>query len=283
MAPVYDLSWILPYVRDSMKDRGNLNFESFVDGLLAALARANVPTIQKSAPPQSTRRPYNLNAIHQDIQIAITESFYYVEQNRFILQQPHDNSLSITQGGQWLITKRGVEWANGVDPLPEDYNGYMKQLGPTTDAIVRQYVSEALNTFMKEAYFACAVMIGAASEKTIYLLADSMVPALSAPSKKTELTNRIGARKMEKLLQYVEEMVNEGHKRKIIPFDVMGGTVRHLVSIFDHIRLQRNDAIHPMNFVVSADSVRAALIAFPMAFEKVDALRQWCHANPGSL
>ena len=76
MAPVYDLSWILPYVRESMRGRGNLNFESFVDGVLGALARANVPTIQKSAPPQSTRRPYNLNAIHQDIQIATTEASY---------------------------------------------------------------------------------------------------------------------------------------------------------------------------------------------------------------
>jgi hypothetical protein len=279
----YDLSWILPYVRESLKDRGNLNFESFVDGVLGVLARANVPTIQKSAPPQSTRRPYNLNAIHHDIQIAITEAFYYVGQNRFILQQPHDNSLSIAPGGQWLITKRGLEWAKGVDPLPEDYNGYMRQFGPTTDTVVRQYVSEALNTFMKEAYFACAVMIGAASEKTIYLLADSMVPALNAPARKTELTNRIGRRKMENLLQYLEGIVNDGHTRKIIPFDVMGGTVRHLVSIFDHIRLQRNDAIHPMNFVVSAGSVRAALMAFPMAFEKVDALRQWCDANPNSL
>ena len=191
MLPTYDLSWILPYVRESLKGRGNLGFESFVDGVLGTLERANVPTIQKSVWPQNTRRPYYLNAINQDVQIALTEAFYYVEQNRFILQQPNDNSLSIAPGGQWIITKRGAEWANGVDPLPEDYDGYMKQFGPTTDAVVRQYVSEALNTFVKEAYFACAVMIGAASEKTIYLLADSMVPALFAPARKTELTNRI--------------------------------------------------------------------------------------------
>jgi hypothetical protein len=56
-----------------------------------------------------------------------------------------------------------------------------------------------------------------------------------------------------------------------------------LLSLFDHIRLQRNDAIHPMNFVVSADSVRFSLYAFPMAFQRVEALRQWCDANPNSL
>jgi hypothetical protein len=56
-----------------------------------------------------------------------------------------------------------------------------------------------------------------------------------------------------------------------------------MLSLFDSIRLQRNDAIHPMNFVVSADSVRFALNAFPLAFEKVEALRQWCNAHPATL
>jgi hypothetical protein len=223
MPTVFDLSWILPYVRESLRGRGNLNFESFVDGVLPALARANVPSIEKAAFPQSTRRPYDVNAIRNDIQVALTEAFYYAEQNRFILQQPYDNSLNIAPGGRWLITKRGVEWANGVDPLPEDYNGYMKQFGPTTDAVVRQYISEALNTFMKEAFFACAVMIGAASEKSIYLLADSLVSALKDPAAQSSLKKKIDARRLETLLKGVEQIVVDGHTNKVIPFQVMGG------------------------------------------------------------
>jgi hypothetical protein len=80
-----------------------------------------------------------------------------------------------------------------------------------------------------------------------------------------------------------QRIVNQIHAAKTIPFDVMGGTTRHLLSLFDHIRLQRNDAIHPMNSVVSANSVRFSLYAFPMAFQRVEALRQWCDANPNSL
>jgi hypothetical protein len=178
-----------------------------------------------------------------------------------------------------------------VEPLPEDYNGYMKQFGASTDAVVREYVAEALNSFIHRNFFATAVMIGAASEKTIYLLADSLVPALADTAKKTELTNRIGSRRIEKLFQHVEQIVIDGQtvrniggqRRSTIPFDVMGGSTRHLLSIFDHIRLQRNDAIHPINFVVSPDSVRAALTSFPLAFEKVDAVRQWCDNNPNTL
>jgi hypothetical protein len=283
MQPEFNLSWILPYVRESLRGRGNLNFDTFVDGVFSVLARANVPTIQKSAPPQSTLRPYDSNAVHHDIKVAVTEAFYYIEQNRYILHQRNDRSLAFTTGGQWLITERGQEWAKGVEPVPEDYNGYMKQFGATTDAVVRQYISEALNTYVRGTYFASAVMIGAASEKAIYLLADSLVPTLKDPAKQTALQKKIDARRLESLLKGVEQVVIDGHTAKIIPFDVMGATTRHLLSLFDHIRLQRNDAIHPMNFVVSADSVRFALYAFPMAFQRVEALRQWCEANPNSL
>jgi hypothetical protein len=283
MEPDFNLSWILPYVRESLRGRGNLNFDSFVDGVFHVLARANVPTIQKSAPPQSTQRPYNLNAVRQDIKVAVTEAFLYLEQNRFILHQRNDRSLTFTTGGQWLITERGQEWAKGVEPLPEDYDGFMMQFGATTDAVVRQYISEALNTYIRGTYFASAVMIGAASEKAIYLLADSLVSTLKDPTKRCALKKKIDDRKLETLLKGVEQIVTDGHAAKTIPFDVMGGTTRHLLSLFDHIRLQRNDAIHPMNFVVSADSVRFALYAFPMALQRVEALRQWCDANPNSL
>ncbi|MGB8801437.1 MAG: hypothetical protein WCC97_12170 [Candidatus Acidiferrales bacterium] len=224
-----------------------------------------------------------MNAVHQDIKIAVAEAFHYIEQNRFILHQRNDRSLTFTTGGQWLITERGQEWVKGVEPLPEDYNGYMKQFDVTADEVVRQYTSEALNTYIRGTYFASAVMIGAASEKAIYLLADSLIPALKDPAKRSALKKKIDDRKLETLLKGVEQIVIDGHAAKTIPFDVMGGTTRHLLSLFDHIRLQRNDAIHPMNFVVSADSVRFALYTFPMAFQRVEALRQWCDTNPNSL
>jgi hypothetical protein len=219
----FDLSWILPYVRESLRGRGNLNFDSFVDGVFGVLSLANVPSIQKSAPPQSMRRPYILNAVHQDIKIAVTEAFYYLEQNRFILEQPPISSIEFTVAGQWLITERGQEWAKGVEPLPEDYNGYMKQFAASTDAVVRQYVSEALNTYIRGTYFASAVMIGAASEKAIYLLADSLVPALKDAAKQSALQKKIDARRLETLLKGVEQIVADGNTTKTIPFDVMGG------------------------------------------------------------
>jgi hypothetical protein len=280
----YDLPWILPYVRESLRGRGNLNFDGFVDGVFQVLERIGVKTIEKPPIHQGyTGRTYNFDAAHPDIRNAATEAFYYLEHNRFILRPPPTNSTAFLPHGQFTITARGQEWANSVEPLPEDYNGYMNQFVASTDPVVRQYISEALNAYIRGTYFASAVMIGAASEKSIYLLAAALVPALKDHAKQSTLQRRIDARKLEQLLKYVEQTVVDGHTNKVIPFDVMGGTTRHLLSLFDSIRLQRNDAIHPMNFVVSADSVRFMLNAFPLAFQKVEALQEWCNAHPNSL
>jgi hypothetical protein len=284
MAPTYDLAWILPYVRESLRGRGNLSFDGFVDGIFGVLERVQVPTIKRPPITQGySGRTYDIDAAHPDIREAVIEAFYYCEQNRFILRPPPTNVASLLSHGQVRITQRGQDWANGVEPLPEDYDGYMKQFSSSTDDVIRQYIAEALNTFMHKSFFASAVMIGAASEKAVYLLADSMVPALADPVKKAELMNRINSRRLERLFKYVEEIIIHGHTKGVIPFEVMGGTSRHLLSLFDHIRLQRNDAIHPTNFVVSADSVRFALSAFPLAFQKIEALRKWCDAHHGSL
>ncbi len=285
MSTKFDLPWILPYVRESLRGRSYLSFDQFVNGVWNLLERAGVGKgIEKPSVHQGyTGRIYNYDAADHDIRNAATEAFYYLEQNRFTLRPPPTNSTAFLPHGSFMVTTRGQEWAKGAEPLPEDYDGYMNQFDPAVDPVVRQYVSESLNTYIRGTYFASAVMIGAASEKSIYLLADSLLPALRDPANQKLLQSRLDGRRLEQLLKFVEQTIVDGHTNRVIPFDVMGGTTRHLMSIFDSIRLQRNNAIHPMNFVVSADTVRFMLNAFPLAFKKVEALRVWCGTHPASL
>jgi len=285
MPTEFDLPWILPYVRESLRGRGNFSFDGFADGVFAVLEKVGVGKGIEKRPLNMgySGYTYNFEAADPDIRLAVTEAFYYLEQNRFILRPPPTNAPAFVSTGQCQITKRGQQWANGVDPIPEDYNGYMKQFDASTDAVVRQYISEALNTFIRGTYFASAVMIGAASEKAIYLLADSLVPVLRDTAKQATLTRRIGERKLERLFKFIEDTVVDGHDGGTIPYNVMEGTTRHLLSLFEYIKVQRNDAIHPLNFQVSADSVRFSLNAFPLAFKKVEALRVWCGTHPASL
>jgi hypothetical protein len=283
MQTEYDLSWILPYVRESMRGVGNFNFDGYADAVLRALERVGTPSIQRFQPVSYTGQAYNFDAAHHDIKIALTEAFYYLEQNRFILRPAPTQFGAFVPHGQFLITKRGVEWAKGGEPLPEDYNGYMKQFALGVDEVVRQYVSEALNTYIRGTYFASAVMLGAAAEAAIYNLADALVPAIKDASKQATLRKCIAQRGFERLFSFVEKTITAGHENGAIPYEVTEQTTRHLLSLFEYIKVQRNDAVHPKNFQVSPDSVRLTLYAFPMAFEKVEALRQWCIAHPGSL
>jgi hypothetical protein len=129
MPTEFDLPWILPYVRESLRGRSNFNFDQFVDGLWAVLERAGVGKgIEKPPITQGyTGKRYNYDAAHPDIRNAATEAFYYLEQNRFILRPPPTNATAFLPHGQFTITARGQEWASGAEPLPEDYNGYMSR------------------------------------------------------------------------------------------------------------------------------------------------------------
>jgi hypothetical protein len=69
----------------------------------------------------------------------------------------------------------------------------------------------------------------------------------------------------------------------LIPYSVSEGASPHLASLFEAIRTQRNDAVHPMNATVSASSVRLLLCSFPYALGRTEKLRAWLGANPAVL
>jgi hypothetical protein len=173
-----------------------------------------------------------------------------------------------------------LEWFKGVEPLPEGADGYMKFLTdrvPNVDEVIVQYVKEALHAFNGRAYFAAAVMIGAASEKAIYLLAGDMVTALKpTQSKKLQdlLTERGAAKRvLDFMLKVIE-------RNKSIPSD---GAAFQLTALFDAIRAERNSAVHPNTAEVSGDSVRILTTTFPYALSKSEELRSWLKAHPLSL
>jgi hypothetical protein len=172
------------------------------------------------------------------------------------------------------------------EPLPEDAEQYMRFLRgrvPSLDPIVEQYVIEALTAFEREAYFASAVMLGAASEKELYLLAEAVFSALIDPKKQIKLRGLLDRRKLLELFETVRDMIHQAVTAKLIPYADSEGSTTHLMSLYEAIRVQRNDAVHPMNAIVSEDSVRLLLQSFPYALSKSEELRAWCLANPSSI
>lgn len=145
---------------------------------------------------------------------------------------------------------------------------------------VDQYIREGLGSFERQMFVAGAVMIGAASEKGIYLLADDVVNAFKDGARKEKFRKAIERRRLFELLELVQKTIKEVN---VIPYAVTEGAEAHLMSLIEAIRVQRNDAVHPMNVTVSEDSIRLSFHAFPYALQKLEELRTWFQQNQNTL
>ena len=150
---------------------------------------------------------------------------------------------------------------------------------PTLDPVIHQYIREGLGSFRRQMFFSAAVMLGAASEKEIYLLGQSLAGALKSPAAQAQLNKFLAERSLFRLLQGIENHVLRCAKLR----GVFEGAQIHLMSLFESIRVQRNDAVHPNTANVDEDSVRMAYDSFPKAVEKAEALCTWFQTNPGSV
>ena len=59
------------------------------------------------------------------------------------------------------------------------------------------------------------------------------------------------------------------------------GSTTHLCSLYEAIRVQRNDAVHQMNAAVPEGSVRYLIQSFPYALGKTEEIRTWL--VPGTI
>jgi hypothetical protein len=284
--PDYSLGWILPFVRESLRGRSEFSFDNYIDVLWQVLEKTDVPGIEKTSPLRGyTGTSYDFVQAPHQLRVVATEAFYYLIHNGFAVPGAPTNTPGFPSQGRYFMTSRGQSWVSSAEPMPEDFNGYMKllrQLVPGLDPVIEQYISEGLSSFARGTYFAAAVMIGAASEKAIYLLAESMLNVFSDGAQRAKLEKLMGERTLNPLLRFVEKAIVEAQASHI-PYSVSEGASRHLMSLIEAIRVQRNDAVHPMNAQVSADSVRLSFQAFPHALEKQETLRMWFLANPKSI
>jgi len=78
------------------------------------------------------------------------------------------------------------------------------------------------------------------------------------------------------ILKTIEPLI-ESNK---IPYTVHRGCTEHLISLFEMIRVQRNDAIHPTNGKVDRTKVFLSLQTIPTGLECIYKLIDWFKANP---
>jgi hypothetical protein len=279
----YTLAWILRYVREALKHTSNLEFRTYANSLFLQLEKAQVQGITRfPADKYSGGQIFQYDAMPDGLRALVSEAFFHLFHKGYIAPEAPDAHLNPPGLHSFRVTQRGRIWFQSREPLPEDLERYMSflhDLVPTLDSVIEQYVSESLIAFERDAFFASAVMLGAASEKELYLLADSLLIALKDGNRQSKLKGILSRRKLVELFEAVQKAVDA----KSIPYSVTEGATAHLISLFEAIRVQRNDAVHPMNATVSEESVRLLLHVFPYALSAAEKLRAWSDANPGSL
>jgi len=145
--------------------------------------------------------------------------------------------------------------------LPAEYIAALQQMVPNLDDVVREYVLEGLGSFEHERFRAAAVMVGAASEKALYMLAEKMLGAISTPNWKQKFTAGLKRRDLAELFDQMRSVLEKANSLPGRPFEVFDGGQDHLVSLIKAVQVQRNNAVHPMNEKISDDTVR-----FPISF-----------------
>jgi hypothetical protein len=285
--PDYSLSWILPFVRESLRGRSNFSFENYIDGLWRVFETVGVLGIEKNSPLAGySGTTYNFSQAPNQLRVSAAEALFYLIHSGFIIPGVPTTAPGFPKVGTFYVTSRGLDWASGIQPLPEDFNGYMKllrELVPKLDSVIEQYISEGLSSFVRGTYFAAAVMVGAAAEKAVYLLADSMLDAFIDVTRQGRLKKLMERRKLNDLFHMTEKTIHDAYTAKMLPYPVFDGATSQLMALIESIKVQRNDAVHPMNATVSAASVRHSFNAFPHALEKLESLRTWFAANPKSV
>lgn len=185
--------------------------------------------------------------------------------------------------GEFLVTDYGREWAESdLEPIPEDAVGYSQFLKDSIagiDPVIAQYIGEALSTFNRGFLMASAVLLGAASEKVIYLLAEALIASPATARSSAGLPELLEHRRLGPLCDGVFAIFDRLAAEERIPYDVHEESSGSLRSLFAAIRIQRDDAVRPVAGNFSKGQLRLLLLSFPHVCRKAYDFLDWLRAN----
>jgi hypothetical protein len=182
--------------------------------------------------------------------------------------------LRLTEFGRSVVEQTTVTYYD-----PEGYGTTLDSVAPEIDPIIKQYAVEGLNCFRQRLFFASAVMFGAAAEKAILLLLESIGNAETNKRRQQEIMQLLDRPNLPKIFSNIQSRLDLLIKAKAIPYSVHQGSNEHLLSLFEMIRIQRNDAVHPTAGQVNKTKVFLTIQSLPVALEVVFRLIDWFKKN----
>jgi len=179
------------------------------------------------------------------------------------------------------VTEYGKKCLEAEELLPHDPDRFLdefKKQVPRADPVITEYLTEALQCFLRGLNRAAAVMLGGASEKAILLLIEGYGEAIADSGLQQTFRRKIA--KATTVFRKYEEFEKRFAQPKIAP-GLRENVDSLLHGIFDLIRNSRNEAGHPASgVVVDRDVVYSHLRLFVPYAARVYALIDWFAQNP---
>jgi hypothetical protein len=175
-----------------------------------------------------------------------------------------DISQPATSNWDLCITEKGRRFIDDEEDNPYNdsiwYNGLVKKAEGLSD-IEKQYAQEAINAFVHDLYVSCHILIGVASEAVIVRMAQAMARSLVIEGresiKKAVNNPRISIRDLFNKIR--PELEKAKHA---IPGKLADNMSIWLDSMFDVIRVNRNEAGHPKGSSVGREESVMVLRCF---------------------
>jgi len=268
--------------------RTGFTLTEFVSATWTELEKADARQVRRLR-PYVQNNPDNPEFAHNDdpddLKQSAVEAWLYLQRRGFAIPTATLFPSGVNDS-RLELTKRGREWVDGQEPVPElsaEYLLTLQRMVPNLDEVVREYVVEGLVTLQHDSFRAAAVMIGAACEKALYMLAEKMLDAISTPKWREKFSIAFKRRDLSELFDQMKNVLAQANSLPGRPFEIFDGGQDHLASLIKAVQVQRNNAVHPMNEKISDDTVRLSYLAFPYALQKIEQLRDWFSNNPNVL
>jgi len=180
------------------------------------------------------------------------------------------------------LTEYGERCTQLSQVLPHDPDGYLRDFlaaVPYSDPVILEYLTEALQCFLRNLNRACAVMLGAASEKAILLLIDSYADSIADPNRKAQV--KVQFEKGTSIFRKYETFEKGfASVKPMMPKSLTDNADSLMRGVFDLIRNSRNDAGHPASgILVSRDITYSHLRLFLPYCQRIYGLIGWFATN----
>jgi len=181
------------------------------------------------------------------------------------------------------LTERGQDIIDNGTASPNDPGGFLKSLIqdiPELDEVIIRYLKESLEAHRASLPLAATVTLGAASEKAMLMLFEAVV-AYMPEAQRTAFTEPLKKKMIKQKFDAISAKLR-GDIGASLPEEIKDRLQLDLDTLFEFIRVQRNEAGHPSGKVSKLGQVHADLTTFPHFLRKVYSVIGWLRANTTS-